>query len=237
VDVARSTLDSVLPQVSCTWLDVSNVQAGPPVAVVMRGVAGNIQAAQGEIGQALTRAGLANAATSFDDVATITPAGCAALDTYRQIRNSGSDRISTGQTRYELATLTEGANAGQLGARVPVEINTDGVGDFALVGIQPSGVITPLVTSREAFLQAVSSANSEITDQGNGRYRINIDVTHNGWSGLLLVTGTGPFDPNLLAPAIGQRGPAWQQQFVTAAGNGNWRGDMVWFQTQDQQQD
>ena len=52
-----------------------------------------------------------------------------------------------------------------------------------------------LLPNREALLAAIEPAgDSEISDQGNGRYRINIDVTHNGWSGVLLLTGTGPFD-------------------------------------------
>ena len=40
VEVARATMTSVLPNVGCTWLDVSSI-TGPPVAVSLRGVAGN----------------------------------------------------------------------------------------------------------------------------------------------------------------------------------------------------
>ena len=83
---------------------------------------------------------------------------------------------------------------------MPIEIDTGGVPDFALVGIQPSGEITPLLLGRSALQQAIASSNSQISDQGNGRYRITIDVTHNGWSGFLLLTGTGPFDSGLIAP-------------------------------------
>jgi serine/threonine-protein kinase len=93
VEIARATMNSVLPNVGCTWLDVSGIVPGPPVAVALRGVAGNIQAARGQVGQALSRAGLGGATTSLGDVATIAPAGCAALDAYRQIRHGGSDRI------------------------------------------------------------------------------------------------------------------------------------------------
>ena len=78
--------------------------------------------------------------------------------------------------------------------------------------------------------------NLGITELGNGRYRVNIDVTHFGWSGLLLLTGNGPFDRDIIAPPVGERTPAWRDRFV-AASNGNWQGDMVWFQTVDQQQD
>jgi serine/threonine-protein kinase len=236
VEIARATLNSALPQVTCTWLDIGDVQAGPPVAVAMRGVAGNGGAAQTELGQALTRAGLANASVNFGDVAPITQAGCSALDTYRQIRNDGASRISSSQPRYEMTTLQTGQNAGQSGASVPVEINPGDAPDFALVGIEPTGAITMLIPNREALLNAMSQPGSEISDQGNGRYRINIDVTHSSWSGVMLVTGTN-FDAALLAPMVGARGPDWQQQFLSAASNGGWRADMVWFETVNQQPD
>jgi serine/threonine-protein kinase len=206
------------------------------VAVAMRGVAGNGGAAQNEIGQALSRAGLANASVNFGDVAPITPAGCSALDTYRQIRNDGASRISSSQTRYEMAPLQTGQNAGQSGASVALEINPGDAPDFALVGIEPTGAITMLIPNRDALLAAMNQPGSEISDQGNGRYRINIDVTHSSWSGVMLVTGTN-FDAALLAPQVGARGPDWQQQFLAAASNGNWRADMVWFETVDQQPD
>jgi serine/threonine-protein kinase len=237
VEIARAAVDAVLPNVGCTWLDVSTIQAGPPVAVALRGVAGNVQAARGEIGQALSRAGLTDASTSFGDVATIIPAGCSALDTYRGIRNSGSGRISSRAMRYELSILTEGNNAGQLGAQVPIEIDTNGVPDFAFAAIQPSGEITPLLLGRNALQQEIANSNNQITDLGNGRYRITVDVTHNGWSGFLLLTGIGPFDGGLIAPNVGERGPNWQQRFLAAASSGNWQGNMVWVRTQDQQPD
>jgi serine/threonine-protein kinase len=232
VEIARSTLNSALPQVGCTWLDIGDIQAGPPLAVAMRGVAGNAGTAQSELSRALSGAGIANANVGIGDVASIMPAGCSALDTYRQIRNDGAPRISTSQTRYQMAQLQSGQNAGQIGASVPVEINP-GDSDFALVGIEPSGEITMLIPNREALIAAMGQPGSEISDQGNGRYRINIDVTHSSWSGVMLVTGTN-FDPALLAPQVGARGQDWTQQFISAASNGNWRGDMVWFQTVNQ---
>jgi serine/threonine-protein kinase len=234
VEIAQATMNSVLPNVGCTWLDVSGIEPGPPVAVALRGVAGNVPAARGEVSQALTGAGLTAATTSFGDVATIAPAGCAALDAYRQIRHSGSDRISTSQRRYELTTLTDGASNGRLGAQATVEINTSGAADFALVGLQPSGILTPLFASRAEFLEAANNPGLQIAELGNGRYRLTIDVTHDGWSGLLLLTGNGPFDRALIAPPLGERSPDWRDRFA-AASNGNWQGDMVWFQTVDRQ--
>jgi serine/threonine-protein kinase len=231
VEVARSTLDSLLPNVGCTWLDVTGIQPGPPVAVAMRGVAGNVPTARGEVNESLSRAGLAGATTGFDDVATILPAGCSALDAFRQVRNDGADRISSRRARYELSTL----QGGQLGARVPIEIDTNAAPDFALAGIEPSGEITPLLLGRAALQERMANSGDQIADLGNGRYRIGIDITHDGWSGFLLLTGTGPFEASLIAPDVGERGPDWQQQFREAASRGNWRSNMLWVRTQDQQ--
>jgi serine/threonine-protein kinase len=230
-------MTSVLPHLACTWLDVSDIQPGPPVTLAFRGVAGNVQAARGEIGQALAGARLAGATTRFADVATIIPAGCSALDTFRGIRNAGSGRISAARTRYELSILTEGNNVGALGVQVPITIDTSDSADFALAAIQPSGDITPLLLGRAALQEQIASGNSQISDIGGGRYSITIDVTHNGWSGFLLLTGTGPFDAALIAPNVGERGPNWQQQFRSAASAGNWQGNMLWIQTLDQQPD
>ena len=34
-----------------------------------------------------------------------------------------------------------------------------------------------------------------------------------------------------MAPPFGSRGPAWQQQFLAAAAEKNWRVEMVWFES------
>ena len=98
---------------------------------------------------------------------------------------------------------------------------------------EPSGTITALIPSRIDFQGALAqSVNGRpIADRGNGRYRLNIDLDHRGWSGIILVTGQGPFVPDLVAPPIGSRGPSWQQQFLAAAAQGNWRVEMVWFES------
>ena len=94
-------------------------------------------------------------------------------------------------------------------------------------------MITPLLLGRDALRQEIAQRQQPgSADLGNDRYRLNIDITHDGWSGFLLLTGTGPFDAGLIAPAVGARGPNWQQQFLAAASSGNWRVNMVWVRTQ-----
>ena len=230
-ELARATIASVLPQVPCTWLDVSDVREGRPMTVAMRGVAGNGAAARRMIGGALADAGLDDVRLEFRDVAQILPAGCSALDTYNQVRNVGARRMSVTQPRYEMVTQVQGANAGASASNAAVDLDLgDGAGDFALFGIEPSGVITPIILDRARFVAAA-------TRLGNGRYRLNIDVTHAGWSGLLLVTGIPPFAAGLIAPGTGARGPAWRRQFLNAAGTGGWRTEMAWFESVDRVRD
>lgn len=236
VATARSAVNSVLPSVSCTWLDIANVENGQGgVRVAMRGVAGDSNAAQQEITQALSGAGLQNATVDFGDVAPITPAGCAALDTYRQVRASDNYKLSVTQPRYQMVMQPPGTPyAGEMAATAVIDFNfADPSLDFAILGIEPSGVIQALIPSRSNFESVLANSNNgrPITNLGNDRYRLNIDLDHQGWSGIILVTGRQPFDANVVAPPVGARGPTWQQQFLGAAAERGWRVEMVWFQS------
>jgi len=236
VEAARAAVNSVIPSVTCTWLDIGSVERGEEsVNVAMRGVAGDSAAAQREVTAALTRAGLNNARVDFGDVAPITPAGCAALDTYRQVRASSDYRLSVAQPRFQMTMQAPGMPyAGEMAANAVVNFNFgNSGGDFAVLGIEPSGLIGTLIPNRANFDSTVAGSvdGRPITDEGNGRYRLNIDLDHEGWSGIILISGQGPFDEAVIAPPIGARGPSWQQQFLAAAAERNWRVEMVWFQS------
>jgi eukaryotic-like serine/threonine-protein kinase len=232
-DTARAAIDSAIPSVSCTWLDIGAVRSGEPLTVEMRGVAGNSGAAQAEIGRALASAGLADVRLLFRDVATIAPGGCAALDAYRQFRTGVAPRLAATRPRYEMVIQAGGEYAGRAAANAMLDLDADAGADFALLGIQPSGAITPLIGSRGDFRQLLerSERGRPIEDRGNGRYRLHVDLDHQGWSGVLLIAGRGPFPPALTAPALGARGPDWRDRFAEAAGNLGWRTEMVWFES------
>jgi serine/threonine-protein kinase len=230
VTLARSTLDSVIPQVRCTWLDVAEVRDGPPVTVAMRGVAGDGGDARRLLGEALADARLVNVQLDFSDVAQIIPAGCTALDSYRQIRSTEPRRMATTETRFEAAPRADG----QLAAPALVDLNLEGAAqDFALLGIQPTGEITMLLDGRVAFQTALENPEGGVTDLGGGRYRLTISTTHIGWSGLMFVTGRGPFDASLLAASVDSRNPDWQRQFRNTASANGWRAEMVWYESVD----
>ena len=106
-------------------------------------------------------------------------------------------------------------------------------GDFALMGIEPNGVISYTVPDRADFdARLAQSVNGRpIEDQGGDRYRLHIDADHEGWSGIILISGQGPFPQDVVAPQVGARGPTWQQQFLSMAAERGWRVEMVWYES------
>jgi serine/threonine protein kinase len=240
-EVARSAITSVLPSVPCTWLDIGSIEEnGGSLAIAMRGVAGDSSAAQQEIAQALTRAGISNSRLDFGDVAPITQAGCSALDTFRQVRANGASHLTVTAPRFEMVTQADGPYIGQAASNATVDLNlSDSNLSFALLGIEPSGAISLILDGRDAFQQALNQSQNgrPISDEGNGRYRLHIDLNHQGWSGLLLVTGQAPFDHELVQPPVGARGPDWQQRFLAAGANQGWRAEMAWFESVNREPD
>ncbi len=239
---ARDAIDAALPSVSCTWLRIVSVTrdpAGPRIALT--GVAGDPGQAQSEIVRTLQAQGLTASAIDFAEVSPINRSGCAALDAYRQIRTTDRNRLSVVQRRFEMRTQPPGSSyAGRLAANAPVVIAIgDPSLDFALVGLEPSGAIDMVIPDRAAFRSALlaSRGGLPISDLGNDRYRMVIDLDHEGWSGLLLVTGKGPFDARLIAPPLGQRDAKWRSDLVERAAERGWQADMLWFRSVDDVKD
>ncbi len=239
---ARDAINAALPSVSCTWLRIVSVSPGSGgVRVALTGVAGDPAQAQTEIFRTLQTQGLSASVIDFAEVSPITQSGCAALDAFRQIRTTGRNRLSVPQRRFEMRTQdAKSAYAGKLAANAIVGIAIgDPSLDFALVGLEPSGAIDMLIPSRAAFRAQVQASREglPITDLGGDRYRLQIDLDHQGWSGLLLVTGKGPFDATLIAPPLGRRDAAWRTTLVERAAERGWQADMIWFRSVDDARD
>ena len=229
---SRQAIEGALPGVPCSWLDLTDVSGGAQgLTVRLRGVAGRPAAAQGAISGAASHAGMV---VSNLDLAEVAPVGeplCSTLDAVRAFRSPSGGGLSTAQRKFEIVQQSNG----KLAARAVITMAPRHAGlDFALVGLEPTGKMDVIFPSRAAFEQIKAGQpadSSAIADLGGDSYRLQIDTDHHGWSGLLLITGRGPFDPKLLQGDPVARGADWPDRFRAAASNGGWQTDMVWYRT------
>ena len=228
--VAREAVAAGLGKVPCSWLDLGNVDAnGGALTLGFSGVAGKPAEAQGAITQILASKGLPAASLDFNDVAPIAPGECGPVEAFRAIRAEGAPHLSSAQRRFTISTLPSdaGADAGKPGAQAILDFDLNGVrDDVAVIGLEPSGAMTELVKSRAAF----NDPNS-FQQIRPGVYRLKLNITHADWSGLLMLTGKGPFDAALLNSPAGSHGADWPARFTDTARRQGWRAEMVWVQT------
>ena len=228
VALARATVTQTLPSVACSWLSVENVQSEEQTMVQMAGVAGSPADAQSRISRALTNAGLEGANINFGDVALIRPAGCSALETYGKIRNRGAPQLSVTQREFEREAQPGG---GQPLALATISVQAPADKNFALLGIEPNGNIDTILPDRAAFDQNV--ADGVITEDPAGVYKVPFNMDHIGWSGLILLTGDAPFEPEIVEPPVEARGQDWQSNFVATASERDWKAEMIWIRSVD----
>ncbi|MDP3550860.1 MAG: serine/threonine-protein kinase [Novosphingobium sp.] len=229
---AQAVLDGGLASVSCSWLDVSDLQVqGTDVALAVKGVAGRPVDAQNEIGKLLSAKGLRAASIDFSDVSQISPNDCGPIEAFRQIRGTGASHISVPQVKWELAPLpADDQDAGKLGAPVVLNIDLNGVaGDIAIIGLEDSGQMTFEPRLDRSALEAVKVSSDT--------YRYPLTTTHPGWTGVFLLYGNGPFDQSLLNGSTGSRSGDWAQRFLAEARSKGWQADTVWYKTVNERPD
>jgi serine/threonine-protein kinase len=138
----------------------------------------------------------------------------------------------------------KGNEAGKLVANPIIRFSPgDPRTDLTLFGIEPSGVIGVLYPARKDLDQAVASSLADFragatetnpTKTGPDQYEVKLNITHEGWSGLVLLTGRGPFPADIVRPPLGARNTAWQDRFATMADRQGWKADMLWFKVSSQ---
>jgi eukaryotic-like serine/threonine-protein kinase len=223
-------LNAGLPSIACTWLDVVSVTGSQNgVSVVLRGVAGNPAVAQTAVNQLLLAKAIKVTSIDSTDVAPIQGSECGPLEAFRQIRSISQDGISVPQRQFEMSALNEGEFKGSVGAKAVINFDfSNGAGDYALFGLEPSGMISEEAKTKDEITTGFTPISKD-------RYRLEIYVTHTGWSGLLLLSGRKPISAGFVAGPAGSRNAAWTQRFLSAAKVGGWKAEMVWFKTVDEQ--
>lgn len=232
-DVVRQTLAAELPNVGCAWLDVANVEdKGGGVSVAFRGVAGKPAEVQGQIGKLLAAKGLQASDLDFNDVSPIDAHECGPLDAFRAIRAAGGQHLTVPQRSFRMVKLgtDAGADAGKMGAQAILNVDLNGLpDDMTLVGLEPSGTMTQFVSTKRDITDSPG-----IDKPQPGVYRITLNTTHAGWSGILMVMGKAPFDASLMSGPAGSHGGDWPQRFLKLARERGWSSEMVWYRTTDQ---
>jgi len=238
-EVARRAVEASLNGIACSWLDLSDATDQPSgVAIKLAGVAGSPSAAQAAVIRAAGGANVPVADVNVDE--DVAPAGqglCTPLDAFRAFRGASSAsgrRLEAAQRSFIMTKQQDGSIKGE--AVVDMRIG-DPSTDFALFGVDPTGLVAPLITSRADFKaqQERLTQGGRLTVTGDDTYRWKIGMTPPaGWNGLLLITGKGPFDASLIGAAPDKRGADWVDRIRQAAAAGGWRSDMVWYKTVDQ---
>ncbi len=233
---ARAAVTTVLPTVGCSWLDVTQaLTTADGVTLALAGVAGQPIQAEAAVSTAVQKTGASVASVDFAEVAPIAAEACSSLDAFRAIRSSdAATHLAVPQRHFEMSKLSDGEYAGTIAARTVLNLTLGAdVKDFALYGLDPKGIISPLIENAAMF-KAMEKPGFPVADLGGGKYRIQADADAAGWSGILLLTGNGGFSDDLVATGAGARSPEWRKRFADAAAKGGWRAEMVWFKMVDE---
>jgi serine/threonine-protein kinase len=228
---ARAAIVAGLPNVACSWLDIASLKAnGDAIDVAVRGVAGKPAEAERQIKKLIADAGLTAGSVDFDDVSRIDAAAdCGPLEAFKSIRDYDGKRLQVSQRKYEMSKLpARYQDAGKLAAIPIIEIDARQFDDdMGLFGLEESGAIQNVVTTREQLKgEGIKEPRPDV-------FNIPLQTDHQGWSGVLLLKGRGPFDPQVIEKHAGGGNQQWVDRFLQAAKERGWKSEMVWYRTVD----
>ena len=230
----RGAISAALPALPCSWLELTPASTGDAGTIKLIGVAGSPASVQDTLLKTAMGAGATISSVNMDEVAPAEQTVCPTLDAFSAIRGAtpqAGPRLSTDQLLYPIARQGNGKMAARVQITMAVRDKTE---DFALLGLEPSGKISMILPSRQALNTALATPGGPITDLGGDVYRLEIDAyDFQGWAGLVLLTGSGPFDsaaPGGTTATIPSA--SWPPAFRQAAGSGGWKADMVWYKVE-----
>ncbi|MBC7492980.1 MAG: protein kinase, partial [Novosphingobium sp.] len=229
-DVQQAILAS-LPNVACSWVDVAARVDGGGFSLAGEGVSSQPAQVESQVYDAVRQTGAKMTSSDFSKVAPIDASYCSTLDALRGVRDTGASRLMASQPRYELAKLSDGKYAGQVGAKVVTDISLDGVTeDFALYSIEKSNEVSEIIGSREQFM-ATLKVSDALIQIAKDKYRVISEGTLKpGWSGLVLITGRGGFSDKLLSDLGSAEGRA---RFSKVAQANGWKASIAWYKFVD----
>jgi serine/threonine-protein kinase len=231
-EAARHAIDAALPGISCSWLGITRLaDDNGGVSLASAGVAQYPAAAQGAISRALAGAGVHASTIDFEQVVPVEQQLCVPLNALNAIRQPGGSGLSVEQPKFELTRDATGQMATD--AIVSVDIGASGSG-LALYGIEPDGKIDALASSRAEFEQAAADPNNRFVKTGATSYRLSLNTSHKGLSGIIMLTGREPFDSALLATPPARRGADWADRLKQEAARNGWKAQMIWYRTVDE---
>jgi serine/threonine-protein kinase len=231
VAAAREAATAEFATIPCSWLDIVDVQAeGTSAQLSLRGVSGRSAQALDILDRALARAGLTAATIDLSDVSPIPANFCRAVEAFNVVRAPGPGRLDAAQRKFEMGILppAAGADAGKLGSEAVLTLDLNGLDeDLTLVGLNERGEMEQLPITEDVIKNVFENV-------GNDKYRFRLNTTHSGWSGVMLLTGKGPFNGELLTHSGGTLSTDWVADFEKAAKERNWKAEMVWYRTVDE---
>ncbi len=239
-DAARAVLATTVPNLPCSWLDVTDVQAdNGGVDVGLKGVSSDTIGVQAAVNQAMTAKGLTLNALNTDNVAPMgASSACSLISAYAAIRAPGVATLSSPQLKPEMDVRDDvpAELKGQKVARIVVNFAVDPQAQqIAFYGIDPTGETGSLLTLSQAQLaNAPYLKTLNISLQPGGTYQLQFNQPTAGWSGLMLLSGQGPFPDNVVTPPPAARNDAWAASFKQTAAQKGWHTQMLWIKAVDE---
>ena len=113
---------------------------------------------------------------------------------------------TTAQPRFEMTLQSSGAYAGREAATARLDLDVSDAARTSPWSASSLRATSPCCSqSRAMFEQALAASRGgrPISAPATAATRVHIDADHTGWSGILLISGRGPFDRGLIQPAVG----------------------------------
>ena len=241
VSAARETVTAALPSVDCAWLDIADVKPdNGGVDVSLKGVAVDTIAVQKTVGDAMALRSLTLNGLNTDDVAPMQrSSACTLINAYAAIRAPGAPTLTSPQLQPEMDVrddVSDPTLKGKKVARVVVNFYVDPqTPAVALYGIDPTGETGALLTlDRSQLANTAYLKTMSITAEPGGNYRLQFNQPVAGWSGLMMMSGKGPFPAEVVTPSPANRGQAWLTSFKQAATANGWHTQMLWIKAVDE---